>query len=82
MNGVAGGRRTKPQSLEKAVTEDKPKVEPVPRKDYGAYLEKLESVNYKKEEKIAEFVQEVKAHQLRRIQYFESLERNKSADMR
>lgn len=57
-------------------------AEEVPRKDYTDYLKQLDSINYKKDDKIKQFVQEVKSHQLRRIQYFESLPRNQESDMR
>ena len=37
-------------------------VESLPRKDYQEYLQKLDSVNYKKDETIKEFIHEVKSH--------------------
>ena len=41
---------------------ESPPVEHVPRKDYMEYFNNLLSCNYKKKEKIIEYIHEIKAH--------------------
>lgn len=57
-------------------------IEPVEKVNYKDYLVKLDGINYKKDEKIKKFIEEIKQHQLKRIEYFESLQRNYNSDMR